>query len=248
MNTLNAIVVDDERSALELLRQKVITLHPDINISGAFQDPREALDYIKERPPDILFLDIEMPRMNGFQLLSELTDLSFQVIFVTAYNEYALKAIKESAVDYVLKPVDDADLIAAVKKARNNIEQQRQVESGEKLVQVLRDTIKRSNKLIVPTSKGMSLIPEAEVLHLEGYEGYTRIHLYNGDEIMSSYSLGKFEKSASDVFFKCHKSHIVNLERVRAFENEGYLVLDNEARVPISRSNRKPFLDLFNEN
>jgi len=105
--------------------------------------------------------------------------------------------------------------------------------------------LQKNNKIIVPTSKGVSFIPQIEVMHLEGYEGYTKIHLMDGKTLISSYNLGKFEKLLSTSFFKCHKSHIINIEKVRHFENEGYIILDNDYRVPISRSNKKAFLSLF---
>ncbi len=246
MTSYSAILVDDELSALGLLENKVSDLCPDLDIKATFQSPATALKELKLNPPDILFLDIEMPRMSGFDLLMELSEVNFQVIFVTAYSEYALKALKESAVDYILKPVDDSELLEAVEKARTAIIKQQQAQSGENLLQVLKDTISRTKKIVVPTAKGLSLIPENEVVHLEGYEGYTRIHLISGETITSSYNLGKFAKSLSEIFFKCHKSHIVNIESVRTFENEGYLLLSNDTRVPISKTHRKVFLGLFN--
>lgn len=248
MKNYQVILVDDERSALELLKRKVEFLFPNLKVAGTFQDPRKAISFIKSNSVDILFLDIEMPHLNGFEMLAQLSELSFQVIFVTAYNEYALTAIKQSAVDYILKPIDDKELVIAVQKAAEAIEKELQAESTEKLFGLLRDTMKRTHKLIVPTAKGLSLIPESEVLHLEGYEGYTRIHLVDGSTVLSSYSLGRFDRDDSKVFFKCHKSHIVNLEHVRAFENEGYLLLEKNHRVPISRTHRKAFLKLFNDN
>lgn len=246
MKKYTAIIVDDENSALKLLEQKVMQLCSNIEVIGTFQNPEEAIKNIEKLNPDILFLDIEMPRMNGFDLLASIGELQFQVIFVTAYSEYALKAFKESAVDYILKPVDDHDLIHAVEKAIFNINS---FDTNERLVKILKDAISRTFKIVVPTAKGLSLIPEDEVLHLEGYDGYTKIHLNTTSQaITSSYNLGKFEKSLGEVFFKCHKSHIVNLEHVRAFENEGYLLLDNDTRVPISRTNRKIFIELFSGN
>jgi two-component system LytT family response regulator len=248
VRTYQVILVDDERSALELLKRKVETLFPHLMVVGSYQDPRKAISYVKTNHIDIMFLDIEMPHLNGFEMLAQLSEVSFQVIFVTAYNEYALPAIKQSAVDYILKPIDDTELNSAVQKAVEAIEKELQVESTEKLVSLLRDTMKRTHKLIVPTAKGLSLIPESEVLHLEGYEGYTRIHLVDGSTVLSSYSLGRFDRDDSKMFFKCHKSHIVNLEHVRAFENEGYLLLEKDLRVPISRTHRKAFLKLFHED
>lgn len=245
MNTLTAILIDDEFSALKLLQQKVEKLFPKISILATFQKPEEAIEFIKKQKPHLLFLDIQMPRINGFELLSALDGLNFQVIFVTAYNEYALEALKKSAIGYVLKPVDDEQLQEAVYKAIASIEQSMQLESNTKLIEILTDTISSKNKIIVPTAKGLSFIPQDEVLHLEGYDGYTKFHLSNKTELLSSYNLGKFERFLGKVFFKCHKSHIVNLEKVRSFENEGYLVLENGNRVPISKVNKKAFLELL---
>ena len=245
MNNITAILVDDEISNLKGLQRKIENLFPNIKISGAFQKPEEAIQAIQQKEPNILFLDIEMPRINGFELLSKLKDVNFQVIFVTAYNEYALKAFKKNAVDYVLKPIDNNDLVTAVNKALNIIKLKNESGNNSKLVGLLEENISKNNKIVVPTQKGISFIPQDEVLHLEGYEGYTKIHLINSTTITSSYNLGKFEKLLNSKFFKCHKSHIINLEKVRHFENEGYVVLDNEYRVPISKTNKKAFLSLF---
>ena len=186
-----------------------------------------------------------MPRMNGFELLTKLKGVNFQIIFVTAYSEYALDALKQSAIDYVLKPVDNNDLKVAVNKAISIIKEMRQNLTNTKLVELLSETITKSNKIIIPTAKGISFIPQEEVIHLEGYEGYTKFHLLNDEEMLSSYNLGKFEKALNTTSFKCHKSHIINLEKVRSFENEGYIVLENNYRVPISKANKKAFLNLF---
>jgi two-component system LytT family response regulator len=145
----------------------------------------------------------------------------------------------------VLKPVDDEELKEAVSKAITSIEQSQQLENNTKLIEILTETISNKNKIIVPTEKGLSFIPQDEVQHLEGYDGYTKFHLSNKTELLSSYNLGKFEPSLGRIFFKCHKSHIVNLERVRSFENEGYLLLENGNRVPISKANKRTFLELF---
>lgn len=239
------MLIDDEYSALKGLQQKVVKLFPQLQILQTFQVPEDAIKTIKLRPPDILFLDIEMPRMTGFELLAALKHVHFQVIFVTAYNEHALKAFKQSAVGYVLKPVDDDELEFAVERAIEAIKHEEQTESASKLITLLSETITGTNKLIVPTGKGMSFIPYDEVLHIEGYEGYTKFHLVDTSKIISSYNLGKFEKALPAIFFKCHKSHIINLEKVRAFENEGYVIMDDHSRVTISKTNKKAFLALF---
>lgn len=244
-SSITAILVDDEISNLKGLQRKIENLFPNIQVSAAFQKPEDAIHAIEQQEPNILFLDIEMPRINGFELLAKLKEVNFQVIFVTAYNEYALEAFKKNAIDYILKPIDNNDLVIAVNKALNIIKLKHESENNSKLVGLLEENISKNNKIIVPTQKGVSFIPQDEVLHLEGYEGYTKIHLINSTTITSSYNLGKFEKLLNSKFFKCHKSHIINLEKVRHFENEGYVVLDNEYRVPISKANKKTFLSLF---
>ncbi len=244
MSQLTAILVDDEISNLKGLEKKLNTFFPEIEISGMFQSPEEAINAINATQFDVLFLDIQMPRIDGFELLSRLKHINFQIIFVTAYSDYAIEAFKQSAVDYILKPIDNDDLKVAVQKALANISSEKEKQSNSKLLDLLSDTVKK-NKVIVPTSKGISFIPEEEVMHLEGYEGYTKIHLTNKSMLTSSYNLGKFEKALGSKFFKCHKSHIINLEHVRHFENEGYIVLNNDYRVPISKTNKKAFLELF---
>lgn len=244
MNQIKAILVDDEISNLKGLEKKLNTLFSGIEIAGMFQSPEDAINAINTTQFDVLFLDIQMPRIDGFELLSRLKHINFQIIFVTAYSDYAIEAFKQSAVDYILKPIDNDDLKIAVQKALANITSEKVKQSNSKLLDLLSDTVKK-NKVIVPTAKGISFIPEEEVMHLEGYEGYTKIHLTNKSMLTSSYNLGKFEKALGSKFFKCHKSHIINLEHVRHFENEGYIVLNNEYRVPISKTNKKAFLELF---
>jgi len=242
---VTAVIVDDEISNIKGLQKKIEKFYPNISIVGSYQKPELAITAIKELQPQIVFLDIEMPRISGFELLEAIKIIDFQVIFVTAYSEYAIKAFKQNAIDYILKPIDDADLKIAIQKAIDAIESQDTFEQNSKLLQLISTTVKENNKLIVPTTKGMSFIPQEEVVHIEGYEGYTKIHLEDNTTLMSSYNLGKFEKMVSSNFFKCHKSHIINIDKVRHFENEGYLVLESQKRIPISRSQKKIFLDLF---
>lgn len=244
MKTYNVILVDDEHSALQNLKKKIEKVCPQLLVTHTFQNPKEALKEINLNTPDVLFLDIQMPGLNGFELLNGIHELKAQVIFSTAYGEYALDAIKKNAVDYILKPVDNEELKAAVDKAIINIEKEN-ADQNANLVELLNKIIDRDHKLKVPTQKGISFIPQEEVIHLEGYDGYTKIHLVDGKTLTSSYSLGKFSDYLEDYFFKCHKSHIVNIKAVRAFENEGYVVLGDDYRVPITKTYKQAFLELF---
>jgi len=244
MKKYSAILVDDEFSALQNLHKKVVKAGNQVAVIATFQEPKEAITSIIENAPDIVFLDIQMPGMTGFELLQHIPTLTSQVIFSTAYNKYALEALKNNAVDYVLKPVDKDELKKAIDKAIDNIEK-KATDSNANLVELLNKIIDRDHKLKVPTQKGISFIPQEEVIHLEGYDGYTKIHLIDGKTLTSSYNLGKFSDYLDDYFFKCHKSHIVNIKAVRAFENEGYVVLGENYRVPITKTYKQAFLDLF---
>ncbi len=243
---ITAVLIDDELSALKGLEKKVNELFPQITIEKTFQQPEAAVSYLLKQQPDLVFLDIQMPRINGFDLLTKLKNIDFQLIFVTAYSEYAMKALKMAALAYVLKPVDEDELKEAVERAIWVIEKKQENKQDKKLIKLLSEVISDSKKIIIPTAKGLSFIPEEEIFHVEGYEGYTKFHLPNKTEIVSSYSIGKFEKMLGNSFFKCHKSHIINISKVRSFEKEGYLILENKQRVPISKSNKKVFLNLFN--
>ncbi len=241
-----AVIIDDELSALKGLENKLTALFPNLEIAGRFRKPEEAIEWLSENTPDIVFLDIQMPRMTGFELLARLKSVHFQLIFVTAYCDYALDAIKQSAVGYVMKPVDDDDLSRAVSKALEIIEMQEEARQTKKVMDLLSQTLSETGKIIVPTSRGFSFIPKDDVIRIEGYEGYTKFHLAGGEELVSSYNLGKFEKKLNDKrFFKCHKSHIINLKKVKGYENEGFILLENNHRVPISRTYKKAFLGLF---
>ncbi len=245
-SSISAILIDDEFSALKGLQQKLHKNFPEIEILNTFQQPEKAIEALQQKQPDLVFLDIQMPRMTGFELLTKLKNIDFQIIFVTAYNEYALEALKVSAVDYVLKPVDGDDLIIAVNKALKLIEEKQTNAHQANLVKLLSKTVLNNDKIVIPTTTGLSFITQEEILHLEGYDGYTKFHLSTGETIISSYNLGKFEKKLNpNLFFKCHKSHIIQITRVRNLENEGYILLENKQRVPISKTNKKLFLEFF---
>ena len=246
MANLKAILIDDELKALEGLQLKIARFFPEIEIVATISDAEEAVSIIQDKKPNLVFIDIEMPILSGFDVLSKLEKIDFQVIFVTAYNQYAVEAFKKDAIDYLLKPIDNDDLKKAIHKAIKMITVQEEHQNNQKLINFLSSEIAQKNKLVVPTVKGVSFINQNEILFLEGYQGYTKIHL-NSSEIVSSYSLGKFEKQLNNQFFKCHKSYIVNLNHIKQFENEGYLILTNNFRLPISRINRKPFLSIFDK-
>tara|TARA_R110000787_G_scaffold138645_1_gene252312 strand:+ start:397 stop:1143 length:747 start_codon:yes stop_codon:yes gene_type:complete len=245
---IKAILVDDEKMALEGLMFKIKKQFPEIEIIETFQSPEKAVVYINENQPDILFLDIEMPVLSGFDVLAQIENPNFEIIFVTAYNDYAIEAFQHAAIGYVLKPIDSLELETAINNALKNVNDKSALEKNNTLLHHLINTSNQANKLMIPTNDGFLFVNFEEILHMEGYDGYTKIHLENTSEILSSYNIGKFEKMVTDNFYKCHKSHIINLHKVAEFKNEGYIILENRKKIPVSKTKRKEFLQLFSNH
>lgn len=242
---INVILVDDEENALKSLALKINRFYPNFNVLNTFQNPKEAVAFINDNKPDLLFLDVEMPILSGFDVLAEIENPNFEIIFVTAYNNYAIEAFQHCAIGYVLKPIDNDELNSAINNAVKNIEQKNNLSKNNALLELLIKKSAIANKLIIPTNKGLSFIPFEQVVCIEGYEGYSKIYLTDNSSIVSSYNIGKYERIIDDIFFRCHKSHIINLLKITAFEKEGFIILNDEKRVPVSKTKRKEFIDLF---
>ncbi|UMB55440.1 response regulator [Lutibacter sp. A64] len=241
MNKTTAIIVDDEKNALESLALKVEKYFPQVTITHKFQNPKLALEEINNNHPQLLFLDIEMPVLSGLDLLSKIENPNFEIIFVTAYNQYAIEAIKHCAIGYIVKPIDNDELKNAINNAIKNIEQKTALEKNR---QLLENLISNGNStIVIPTQKGLSFIKISDIIRFEGIDGYTKIILTNST-ILSSYSIGKFSNSPKlHNFFSIHKSHFINLNVVSDFLNEGYVILNNNDKLPVAKAKRKDFLD-----
>ncbi len=242
---INCILLDDEAKALKMLEKKLKKNHPDINILATFQEPEKAVEAIRQLKPNLVFLDIAMPNMSGFDVLSQFDEPEFEVIFVTAYDAYAIQAIKHSAIGYIVKPIDDEALNEAVIKAKKNISMKVARENNKALLDLLNQ---KSNTLSIPTQEGYTFIKIDDLVRLEGAEGYTKIICKNGQEFLSSYNLGKFvDLLENRHFFHAHRSHIINLKFVTRYLNEGYIELMNKHTIPLSKNKRKDFLSLMNQ-
>lgn len=241
MNNTTAIIVDDEKNALESLAFKIAKYFPAIKITHKFQNPQKALEQINKEHPCILFIDIEMPVLSGFDLLAKIENPNFEIIFVTAYNEYAIEAIKHCAIGYIIKPIDNDELKNAINNALKNIHQKSAFEKNKELLETL--TSNGNSTIIIPTQKGLSFIKINDIIRFEGIDGYTKIILKN-ETLLSSYSIGKFSKSPKLTnFMSVHKSHFINLNFVSEFLNEGYIIFTNKDRIPIAKAKRKSFLE-----
>lgn len=236
-NKYRAILVDDEENALSILEIKIRKFFPSIEIIGKFNDPTEAIAQINQNKPDLLFLDVKMPGYNGFELLDHILSPGFELIFVTAYGEYALEAIKKCAIGYILKPIDENDMRLAVLNAINQLST-KQKSSG----------ISNGGKITIPFNEGYLVKDISKIVRCEGFGGYTKIHMENKEIITSSYSIGMFNKLLySSGFVMVHKSHLVNTAFVSVYFNEGTIELGNGERIPVSKTNRPLLLNLLRE-
>ena len=243
---IRCILIDDEAKALKMLQKKIEKNFPELEILDKFQEPEQALTAIKKLKPDLIFLDIAMPNMSGFDLLSQFDEPAFEVIFVTAYDNYAIQAIRHAAIGYIVKPIDDEALAQAIKKAKKNIRLKSAKENNKILLDLLTE---KSNTISIPTQEGYIFIKKEHVVRLEGADGYTKIICNDKREYLSSYNLGKFLELLNTIdFFQPHRSHIINLKYVTRYLNEGYLELTDKTTIPLVKNKRKAFLELMNQS
>lgn len=243
---LQAVIVDDEIKALKSLAWELTNFSEEITVSASFTNPFEALIYLEKNTPDCLFLDIEMPTMDGFQFIQKLTNKNFPVVITTAYNQYAIKALKNEAIDYLLKPIDTDDLketIVKIKKfnAKNF--------TAEKLEQILLNfNANLTNKKITLNTDGKLLFLESdEILYAESDGNYSTIFLVDGQKIVLTKKLKEVNTLLpQDSFFRIHNSYIINLNKIKEFlKTDGYVVLKSNHKIPVSRQKKSDFLDLL---
>ncbi len=240
---ITALLIDDERKSLAILRNKIERFCSNISIIGETQNPHEGLGLISSLHPQLVFLDVAMPEMSGFDLLKEIETPSFEIIFVTAFDNFAIDAIKCCAIGYLVKPVDNQDLIDTINKATDNIKEKSSLEKNRILIENLGVKTFQDKKVIIPTQEGLEFIEINEILRCEGTNGYTTIFFKNKKTMLSSSSIGHFCKMFENHdFYLVHKSHLINLIHIDKYLNEGYVKINGE-NIPVSRNRRSEFLN-----
>lgn len=241
---IRAILVDDEEKSRNTLKALLEKNCPDVEICDLAESVDEALVSIKKHQPDLIFLDIEMPHGSGFTLLEKLINPDFDVIFTTAYNDYAIKAIKFSALDYLLKPIDVDDLIKAVNKVKNKPGNQKSIPDFELLLSNLK-LKSGSAKIAVPTFDGLQMIDAKNIIKCIADESYTHIFLVDGSKIVVSRILKEYEELLSDLnFFRVHNSCLINLAHVTKYikGDGGYVIMSDTKTVEVSRRKKAELL------
>jgi len=242
-----AIIIDDEAKGRLALKQKLADYCPEIEVVAEADNGPEGIFLIEHHHPRVVFLDIEMPRMNGFDMLNEIDEKNFHIIFTTAYDQYAIKAIRFAAFDYLLKPVDIDELKAAVSKieAVKNSQVKKQVELLRQNMQQPRVQL---HKLAIPSLDGLFFYDINEVVHLEGNSNYTNIYFSNKTKMVASKTLKEFEELLpEEIFFRTHHSHIINLNYVKRYiKGDGVQIeLQNGNYVDVSRRKKDEFLKVM---
>ena len=245
---IKAIAIDDEVHCLETLSILLKESCPQVQLLQQCRSAKKGLEAIEKNKPELVFLDIEMPVMNGFELLEQFTEISFAIIFTTSYDQYAIKAIHFSALDYLLKPIDPNELKLAVKK----VEEQRHLPMAEQFQMLLKQINGKNsgfNKIAVPTAEGFELIPADQVLYLEANDNYTHLFLKNKNKIIACRTLKEMEEQIHDFtfFIRIHNSYMVNLNEVTKYMRGegGYLVMSDGSSVNVSRSRKDALLKFF---
>ena len=247
---MKAIVIDDEKRARHLLLQLINQYCPQIDAIDEASDLASGVTIIKKTQPDIVFLDIEMPKQSGLDILEYFTeDIDFKIIFVTAYNQYAIEAFKLSAVDYLLKPVAINELQNAVIKAEKSIA----ASDLKSQLFKLRESFKSlsASKIAIEVPKGIMFASHEDIVYFEAESMYTKVQLFNGKSKMICKPLKYFveQLTNNNMFFKCHRSYLINLNYVEELTKNGgdFLLMKNKKRIPISKTKKEQFIEVVKE-
>lgn len=244
---LSCVIIDDEGKARRILEAMLKEHCPEVQVIAAAEDVPSGVKIIQKHNPDLVFLDIEMPGYTGFQLLEFFDQPTFEVIFTTAYSEYALQAFQVSAVDYLLKPIQIEQLKQAVDKA---IRMHGNSQVIERLT-ALRENVEENTlqKIALPVSEGLRFVPLKDILYLKADGSYTHIFLVDGTRILISKKIKEFENTLAprNNFFRTHRSYIINLGRIKNYirQDGGYIVMENGDEVDLSRERKDEFQQLI---
>ena len=242
-----AIIIDDELNGRIALKQKLTDYCPQVEIVGEAENGRSGIEMIQKHNPEIVFLDIEMPEMNGFEMLINIPEKKFHLVFTTAYDQYAIRAIKYAAFDYLLKPIDIDELKLTIERLLNQPATNLNTKKLETLEQNLL-TKPFLNKIAIPTQEGLLFFDISHIIHLEAQSNYTVLYFDDQTKIMASRTLKEFEEILpTDTFFRPHNSHIINLNFIKRYlrGDGGQVEMKNGTYILVSRRKKEEFLKLI---
>jgi two-component system LytT family response regulator len=238
---IRALIVEDEKASRDALRALLARYCGEVEVVGEADGVRKGIQQIRDKKPDVVFLDIQMPDGSGFRLLEEVRDEQFEVIFTTAFDQFGIRAIKYSALDYLLKPIDADELIQAVNKLKKQEFRLRASQNIDALLENIKHP-DEAQKIVLSTAERIHVVGVDEIIRCESDNYYTRFFFTSGKTLLISKTLKEHEALLADHhFIRPHKSHLVNLKYIKQYSrmDGGTLILEDGARIPVSRRKRE---------
>ena len=246
---LKAVIIDDEARSRKALQIALSDYCPSVQIAAIAETPEDGIEAIIKHKPDIVFLDVQMPGMSGFDLLSHFPEIDFDVVFITAHDHYAIKAIRFSALDYLLKPIQIDELKAAVKKAEEKKNYRHTNWQYRSLYENVRSGHHASGSIAVPTGDGLLFIKTQNIIRCEAEGNYVIIHLAGKEKMLITKTLGDMETMLDPgAFCRVHNSHLVNLAHIKKYVkgDGGYVIMSDNSTVDVSRRKKEEFMQMLN--
>jgi two-component system LytT family response regulator len=243
---MKAVIIDDEKDSRNILANYLTKYCPDVTVCGFGESVATGLEEIKRHHPDIVFLDIEMPYGNGFDLLDKIEDITFETVFVTAFNNYAIQALNQSAAYYLLKPIDIDELIKAVEKIRKERSEQNYTQHARVLLENKKPGA--NQKIMLPTLEGFEIVNINAILYCEAADNFTKFYFEQGQPLLICRTLKYFEDVLKNHhFLRIHRSYLINPDFVVRYSKGkgGYVTMKNNQELEISVNKKQEFLDMF---
>lgn len=241
---IKAVIIDDEPKAIQGLAWELSNFENELEVVATFTEPEKAISYLKSSKIDCLFLDIEMPTMDGFQFLERLDTKDFAVVITTAYSEYAITALKKEAIDYLLKPIDTDDLRETIDKIKKYNAKGFNAEKFEDILIKFNNKL-HHKKITINTDGKLVFLEPSDVFYVESDGNYSTLYLSKNKKIVVTKKLKEIKELLPiDHFFRIHNSYIINLDKIKEFlKSDGYVILESGAKIPVSRQRKSEFLE-----
>jgi two-component system, LytTR family, response regulator len=239
---IRSVIVEDESAAREVLKNYLSKYCPQVEVVGEAHNFKEAIPVLHALQPQLVFLDVEMPFGNAFDVLEACKELQFETIFVTAFSEYSLRALNQSAAYYLLKPISIEELILAVSKVHQQLINQVIFNRNKIIVENFHEKQSGKQQVILPTLEGFEVVKMEEIVRLKGNGNFTDLFLANGSKKMVCRFLKHFSEILPDPFIRVHKSHIINLHFVKAYNKGGYVTMNDDSEIEVSTTYKEGFL------
>ncbi len=241
---IKAVIIDDEKIARDVLRNYLTKYCPQVELLGEAENIKEAVPLIAEKLPQLVFLDVEMPFGNAFDVLEATSEFSYETIFITAFSQYSLQALNKSASYYILKPIDIQELILAVNKVAESLENKESFNRNKILLENLKLKPEKQ-QLILPTLQGFDVVKTEDIVRLQADGNFTQVYLIDGSKKMVCRFLKHFDDLLENPFVRVHRSHIINIQFVKSYHKNGEIILKEGTEIEVSSTYKDEFLALF---